>query len=125
MLHAAEPIGTVGEPEQGDEDMPLSEHEENVLAEIERQLAAEDPRFASKARRKLGVSRVGQQRIAIVLGFLGIVSVLALGFLSSPWNIIIPAIGFAMLLAGIILGVTARGSAGEQADAFVPPDDRT
>ena len=105
--------------------MPLSEHEENVLAEIERQLAAEDPRFASKARRKLGVSRAGQQRIAIVLGFLGIVSVLALGFLSSPWNIIIPAAGFAMLLAGIILGVTARGSAGEQADAFVPPDDRT
>ena len=105
--------------------MPLSEHEENVLAEIERQLAAEDPRFASRARRKLGVSPAGQQRIAIVLGFLGIVSVLALGFLGSPWNIVIPALGFGMLLAGIILGVTARGATGEQADAFVPPDDRS
>ncbi len=105
--------------------MPLSEHEENVLAEIERQLAAEDPRFASRARRRFGVSRAGQQRIAIVLGFLGLVSVLALGFLSSPWNIIVPAAGFAMLLAGIILGVTSRRTAGEQEQAFVPPDDRS
>jgi len=104
--------------------MPLSEHEENVLAEIERQLAAEDPRFASRARRRFGVSRAGQQRIAIVLGFLGLVSVLALGFLSSPWNIIVPAAGFAMLLTGIILGVTSRRTAGDQEQAFVPPDDR-
>ncbi len=105
--------------------MPLSEHEENVLAEIERQLAAEDPRFASRARRKLGVSRVGQQRLAIVLGFLGIVAVLSLAFLSSPWNIIVPAIGFVMLLVGIILGVASRRAADEQSQAFVPPDDRT
>lgn len=125
LLQSDEPGGTVKAPEQGDENMPLSEHEENVLAEIERQLAAEDPRFASRARRRFGVSRAGQQRIAIVLGFLGLVSVLALGFLSSPWNIIVPAAGFAMLLAGIILGVTSRRTAGEQEQAFVPPDDRS
>ncbi len=104
--------------------MPLSEHEENVLAEIERQLAAEDPRFASRARRKLGVSRVGQQRLAIVMAFVGIVSVLSLGFVSAPWNIIVPAIGFLLLLGGIILGVSARRARSEDAPSFVPPDDR-
>ena len=105
--------------------MPLSEHEENVLAEIERQLAAEDPRFASRARRKLGVSQAGQQRVAIVLGFLGVVAVLSIAFLTTPWNIIVPATGFVMLLVGIILGVSSRRSAGDQAQAFVPPDDRS
>ena len=105
--------------------MPLSEHEENVLAEIERQLAAEDPRFASRARRKLGVSRVGQRRLALVMVFVGIVSVLSLGFLAAPWNIVVPAIGFALLLGGIILGVTARRSPAEGTHSFVPPDDRT
>jgi len=105
--------------------MPLSEHEENVLAEIERQLAAEDPRFASRARRKLGVSRVGQQRLALVMVVVGVVSVLSLGFLPGPWNLVVPAIGFLLLLGGIILGVTARRSPAEGTHSFVPPDDRT
>jgi len=104
--------------------MPLSEHEENVLAEIERQLAAEDPRFASRARRKLRVSRVGQQRVAIVMAFVGIVSVLSLGFVSSPWNIVVPAVGLLLLLGGIILGVSARRSRSDDTPSFVPPDDR-
>jgi uncharacterized membrane protein HdeD (DUF308 family) len=104
--------------------MPLSEHEENVLAEIERQLAAEDPRFASRARRKLGVTRVGQQRLAIVMAFVGIVSVLSLGFVPSPWNIIVPAIGLLLLLGGIILGVSARRARSQDVPSFVPPDDR-
>ncbi|MFO7961560.1 MAG: DUF3040 domain-containing protein [Nitriliruptoraceae bacterium] len=105
--------------------MPLSEHEENVLAEIERQLAAEDPRFASRARRKLRLSRVGQQRLAIVLAFVGVVSVLSLGFVSSPWNLIVPAVGFLFLLVGIILGLSARRARSEDSPSFVPPDDRS
>lgn len=31
--------------------MPLSEHEERILAEIERQLAEDDPRLVARARR--------------------------------------------------------------------------
>ena len=105
--------------------MPLSEHEENVLAEIERQLAAEDPRFASRARRSFRVSRVGQQRLALVLVVVGVVSVLSLGFLPGPWNLVVPAIGFLLLLGGILLGVTARRAPAEGSRSFVPPDDRT
>ncbi len=104
--------------------MPLSEHEENVLAEIERQLAAEDPRFASRARRRLGVSKASQRVLSIVLVAVGIVAIVLIGFLPSPWNIIIPGIGFVTLFAGIVLGFSARRAA-DEAPSFVPPDDRS
>lgn len=104
--------------------MPLSEHEENVLAEIERQLAAEDPRFASRARRRLGVSRASQRILSVALVVTGVIAVVMIAFLSSPWNIIVPGIGFVALFAGVILGITARRAA-DDVPSFVPPDDRT
>jgi 4-hydroxybenzoate polyprenyltransferase len=104
--------------------MPLSEHEENVLAEIERQLAAEDPRFASRTRRRLGVSRANKRTLSVVLGVAGFVAIVMLGFLPSPWNIVIAALGFAAVFSAILLGVTARRSASEDVPSFVPPDDR-
>lgn len=105
--------------------MPLSEHEENVLAEIERQLAAEDPRFAARGRRRFGFTRDGQFRFGIGLALAGVIAVLALAFLSSPWNFIVPGAGFLLLLAGIILAVSARTAPSEGHQAFVPPDDRS
>ncbi|MFU8839156.1 MAG: DUF3040 domain-containing protein [Nitriliruptoraceae bacterium] len=105
--------------------MPLSEHEENVLAEIERQLAAEDPRFASRARRRLGLSRASQRTLAVVLGVVGVIALVSIGFLPSPWNIVIPAFGFAALFAAVLLAVTARRASSEDVPSFVPPDDRT
>jgi uncharacterized membrane protein HdeD (DUF308 family) len=105
--------------------MPLSEHEENVLAEIERQLAAEDPRFVARGRRRLGLTRDGQLRLGIGLAVVGIVAVLMLAFLASPWNFVVPGIGFACLLTGIILTVSARTAPSEGQQAFVPPDDRS
>ncbi len=104
--------------------MPLSEHEENVLAEIERQLAAEDPRFTARGRRRFGLTRDGQFRFGIGLAFVGVVAVLALAFLTSPWNFIVPGVGFVFLLGGIILAVSARTAPSEGQQAFVPPDDR-
>jgi len=105
--------------------MPLSEHEENVLAEIERQLAAEDPRFAARGRRRLVLTRDGQLRLGIGLVVVGIVAVLMLAFLASPWNFVVPGIGFVCLLAGIILAVSARTAPSEGRQAFAPPDDRS
>jgi peptidoglycan/LPS O-acetylase OafA/YrhL len=104
--------------------MPLSEHEENVLAEIERQLAAEDPRFASRARRRPGVSRASQRTLATVLGVLGVIAIVSIGFLPSPWNIVVPGLGFAALFGAVILGITARRASSEDVPSFVPPDDR-
>ncbi len=57
--------------------MPLSEHEERILAEIERQLAADDPRFAARSRRGPGSPcRAGRARLrlrlAVGLGMVGV-----------------------------------------------------
>jgi hypothetical protein len=61
--------------------MPLSEHEERILAEIERQLAAEDPRFVARARRTpRNLSRTTRMRLAIALGILGALSLFGLVF---------------------------------------------
>ncbi len=102
--------------------MPLSEHEERILAEIERQLAAEDPRFVARARkRKHRSSRTLRLRVAISLVVIGFLSLLGL-----VAHITFGIIGMMLLLTGIVLGATAlRESAEEARGAHVPPDERT
>ncbi len=80
--------------------MPLSEHEERILAEIERQLAQDDPRFVARARRSRRPG--GRRRLPLaiglfVLGFLcmlGLVLHIALGF-----------VGFAMMFVAVLIAV--------------------
>ncbi len=86
--------------------MPLSEHEQQLLNEIERALYEEDPKFAANVRgarlsRPLQRSRV-QGLALFVLGVAGLV----VGFLVPvrPGNVpIISVIGFALMLAGVML----------------------
>lgn len=100
--------------------MPLSEHEERILAEIERQLAEEDPRFVARARRaRRGWSRVARLRLAIALGILGLISLLGLTF-----SFALGAAGMALLLVSILLGVTALREKEETAQQRVPPDEQ-
>lgn len=106
--------------------MGLSEHEENVLAEIERQLAAEDPRFAAKTRRgPRSLTRTLRLRLAIVAAVVGVIAVALLAIFSSPWDLVSGGVGLLLLLAGIYLGASAltRRDDGEQVS--VPPDERT
>ncbi len=101
--------------------MPLSEHEERILAEIERQLAEDDPRFVARARRRRrGWSRAARLRVAIALGILGVISLLGLTF-----SFALGAAGMALLLAAIVLGATALREREEEAQQHVPPDERT
>ena len=107
--------------------MPLSEHEERILAEIERQLAAEDPRFASRARRRppwASLTRQKRVRAAIVLGIVGLAAILLLGFLPSPWNLISASFGMVLLLGAILLAVTALSQPQSAEQQHVPPDER-
>jgi protein-S-isoprenylcysteine O-methyltransferase Ste14 len=99
--------------------MPLSEHEERILAEIERQLAADDPRFVARTRRRGGWSRSTRVRLALVLGVLGDICLLSLVF-----DIIFGAIGMVLLFAAILLGVSAVNQNSETQEASVPPDER-
>ncbi len=82
--------------------MPLSEHEERILAEIERQLAEDDPRFVARARRRRGWSPKFRRRLAFVLALLGIVGVVSLTF-----SIVFGAIGMILLLSAIVLAATS------------------
>jgi anti-sigma-K factor RskA len=98
--------------------MPLSEHEERILKEIERQLAAEDPRFVARNRRRGNWSRSTRVRLAVALAVLGVISLLALTF-----NIAFGVAGMLMLLGSILLAATAVSEKVERQEAVVPPDE--
>lgn len=103
--------------------MPLSEHEERILAEIERQLAAEDPRFVARARKRKRAprsSRTLRLRLAISMAVVGFFSLL--GLVS---HIAFGVVGMILLLAGTVLGVAALRERPEEAQVHVPPDERT
>jgi hypothetical protein len=102
--------------------MPLSEHEERILAEIERQLAAEDPRFVARARRTpRSLGRTARLRIAVALAVVGALSLFGLVF-----DIIFGALGMALLFSAILLGASAvRERPEPQEQASVPPDELT
>jgi Protein of unknown function (DUF3040) len=89
--------------------MPLSEHEQKMLDEMERQLFADDPRLARAFAPKKSSRRSGR-RIAIGLGGvvvgLGIL-VLAVS-LPAVW---LGVIAFLGMLAGAVYAVTAPGPA--------------
>ena len=71
--------------------MPLSEHEQRLLEQMERALYAEDPKFASSLR---STQRRGGARGRAALGVLGLL------------------LGLVVLLAGVATTVTALGVAG-------------
>lgn len=98
--------------------MALSEHEERILAEIERQLAEEDPRFARRSRRSTG-GAVARLRLAVALGVVGVVLIALLTF-----DALLGALGFALLLAAVPLGVRAAAARARELARPVPPDER-
>jgi hypothetical protein len=79
--------------------MPLSEHEQRILEEIERRLSEEDPRLAESVA-KASVSSHAWRRIrwgmvAFSAGF-----ILLLFFVASVWFAVV---GFAIMLASGLL----------------------
>jgi hypothetical protein len=83
--------------------VPLSEHEQKLLEQIERALVDDDPKFASQVRS--GDRRKGARR-KLQLGALLIVAGLALlvGGAAIP-SVPIGVVGFLVMLAGAVLGV--------------------
>lgn len=106
--------------------MPLSEHEKQVLAEIERHLEADDPRFAARTRRGARTSSMTnavRRRVAVALAVFGVPSLLMLGVLSAPWNLIFAGSALVALFVAVLLMVSANRTADSLA-SHVPPDDR-
>lgn len=100
--------------------MPLSEHEERILAEIERQLAEDDPRFALRSRRLLASwGSVHRLRLAGALGIVGLVLVAALTF-----DIVFGAIGMMLLLLAVLVGARGIAARAREESRPRPPDER-
>ncbi|WP_114856572.1 DUF3040 domain-containing protein [Brachybacterium sp. YJGR34] len=95
--------------------MPLSEHEQKMLDEMERQLFADDPRLARAFAPKSPPRRNGRRIViglgAVVLG-LGVL-VLAVS-LPAVW---LGVIAFLGMLAGAVYAVTAPGGPSEGTDS--------
>jgi hypothetical protein len=98
--------------------MPLSEHEQRMFAEIERQLVADDPRFVARTRRRLTAwSPDVRIRMAAVLGVLGLLGVLALTF-----DLLFGIAGMALLLTAIVVGIGALNERARAIQRGTPPD---
>lgn len=94
--------------------MPLSEHEQKMLDEMERQLFADDPRLARAFAPKKTPRRSGR-RIAIGLGavVLGLIVLVVAVALPAVWLGVIAFIG---MLAGAVYAVTTPTSSSSGPD---------
>ncbi|NHA67043.1 DUF3040 domain-containing protein [Phycicoccus flavus] len=83
--------------------MPLSDHEQKMLDQMEQALAAEDPKFASQMQ---GSGLASLQRRRWVIGAVGVIAGLGLvlvGVNTTPW---IGAVGFAVMVAAAVFAAT-------------------
>jgi hypothetical protein len=87
--------------------VPLSDHEQKLLDEIEQALYAEDPKFAAAVRSARTRSRT---RRSVVLGVLGVITGLALVLVGLFTTVIVlSVIGFVLLVgACAFIALTLR-----------------
>ena len=101
--------------------MPLSEHEQRLLEQIERALYAEDPKFASTVRggrlRKPTRRRRLQGMAVFVVGLVLLVVGVAVPTLWLGSFPVLSVVGFLMMLGGAVLAVTSVGKSGQAASA--------
>ena len=84
--------------------MPLSEHEQRLLEQMERALYAEDPRFAATIRDT--AQRAGTRRgagIGILVAALGVVVIITGLVSATPW---LGVIGFVAVLGGTYVAIS-------------------
>ncbi len=110
--------------------MPLSEHEQRLLEQIERALYAEDPKFASTVRggrlRRTPRRRRVQGIVLFVLGLVLLVVGVAVRALWLADNVpVVSVIGFLAMLGGALLAVTSSsGGKAEPSDKAEPDRNR-
>lgn len=86
--------------------MPLSEHEQRILAELEESLSKADPRFARNVRETTVYSHSGRRARWGVVGFLVGLAVLVSTFSTS---IVLGLVGVAiMFVSGIVIERNVR-----------------
>ena len=102
--------------------MPLSEHEQRLLDQIERALYAEDPKFVSTVRGGRLRNPTRRRRLQGVAVFaLGLVLLVVGVAVRALWIAdnfpVLSVIGFLVMLAGAVLAVTSVGAKSQQASS--------
>jgi hypothetical protein len=100
--------------------VPLSEHEQRLLEQMERALYAEDPKFASALR---GHDLRGRYRRRAVLGGFGVLVGLALlpvGIASKA--VLLSVLGFLIMLGSAFFAVSSWRRAPAAGDVAVVPE---
>ena len=100
--------------------MPLSEHEQRLLDEIEQALYAEDPKFASSVRSARARRRVRSSMLLCVLGVLAGLGLVLVGLLATV--VALSVVGFVLLVAAVGFGAQSmrHRRAGQPTSATAP-----
>jgi hypothetical protein len=106
--------------------MPLSEHEQRLLDQIERALIAEDPKFASTVRAGRLRRPTRRRRLqGVVLFVLGLVLLVVGVAVHAIWVSNVPVVsivGFVVMLVGAVLAVTSIGAGKRPAGRRAQPE---
>ena len=91
--------------------MPLSDHEQRLLDQIEQALYAEDPKFASAVRSARTRSRVRRSLILSILGVVLGLGLVLVGLITSV--IVLSVVGFVLVVGACGLALQSfRNSSG-------------
>jgi hypothetical protein len=105
--------------------MPLSDHEQRMLDQIESALYAEDPKFASSVRggtlRAPSARRRLQGAALFVVGLAMLVSGVAFKATMIGSFPILSVIGFIVMFGGVVFAITGPRVAGGARDRSAPP----
>jgi len=95
--------------------VPLSEHEQKLLEQIERELINDDPKFASTVRSADGRVRARRKLLwAVLCGILGFGMLIGGAVTSEIW---LGVLGFCLMFGGAAIAVLNAGAAASKAPA--------
>ena len=87
--------------------MPLSEHEQRLLEQMERALYAEDPKFVSSLRGTDLRSHYRRRAVQSAAGFVLGVIMLMTGVIARGPMIVVSVLGFVLMLASALFAVSS------------------
>ncbi|MGV0744615.1 DUF3040 domain-containing protein [Mycolicibacterium sp. XJ870] len=104
--------------------MPLSDHEQRMLDQIESALYAEDPKFASSVRGGTLRAPSARRRLQGALLFIAGLAMLVVGVAVKATMIggfpILSVIGFVVMFGGVVFAITGPRVAGGRDGAAAP-----
>jgi hypothetical protein len=101
--------------------MPLSEHEQRILAEIERRLLEEDPKFAHQVGSSFRAHLGRRMKLAVAGFVIGLAVVISSTFLE---NVAVGVAGFVIMLASVFVFMRAmrrRATVDRPVSGAAPP----